>query len=386
MIMKKHIYWLLIIVLFAASCGESKKDQSAIITEKKVKLQKLKSEQQKLNDEIAKLDAEIARLDPKSAEGTAKLVSTMILAPKDFSHFIELQGRIDADNIAYVTPRGGPGQVRAVYVKKGDFVRQGQVLLKLDDAIIRSQIAGLQSQLSYARDLYQRQQNLWKEDIGTEVQVISARNNVNTLERQLATLNEQLSFTNVRAGISGVADEVNIKVGETFTGNPMQGIKIVNTNSLKMMANIPENYISRVKKGSKVEIVVPDLNNRVITSSISLVSQSIDPNTRGFIAEASIPYDANLKPNQVANMRIQDYAADQAISIPINVVQSDEKGKYVFVVEKKGEQLLARKKSIYLGESYGGVVEVKSGLNAGDILITEGYQNLYEGQILTTTL
>ena len=386
MIMKKHIYWLLIIVLFAASCGESKKDQSAIITEKKVKLQKLKSEQQKLNDEIAKLDAEIARLDPKSAEGTAKLVSTMILAPKDFSHFIELQGRIDADNIVYVRPRGGPGQVRAVYVKKGDFVRQGQVLLKLDDAIIRSQIAGLQSQLSYARDLYQRQQNLWKEDIGTEVQVISARNNVNTLERQLATLNEQLSFTNVRAGISGVADEVNIKVGETFTGNPMQGIKIVNTNSLKMMANIPENYISRVKKGSKVEIVVPDLNNRVITSSISLVSQSIDPNTRGFIAEARIPYDANLKPNQVANMRILDYAADQAISIPINVVQSDEKGKYVFVVEKKGEQLLARKKSIYLGESYGGVVEVKSGLNAGDILITEGYQNLYEGQILTTTL
>lgn len=386
MIMKKHNYWLLIIVLFAASCGESKKDQSAIITEKKVKLQKLKSEQQKLNDEIAKLDAEIARLDPKSAEGTAKLVSTMILAPKDFSHFIELQGRIDADNIAYVTPRGGPGQVRAVYVKKGDFVRQGQVLLKLDDAIIRSQIAGLQSQLSYARDLYQRQQNLWKEDIGTEVQVISARNNVNTLERQLATLNEQLSFTNVRAGISGVADEVNIKVGETFTGNPMQGIKIVNTNSLKMMANIPENYISRVKKGSKVEIVVPDLNNRIITSSISLVSQSIDPNTRGFIAEARIPYDANLKPNQVANMRILDYAADQAISIPINVVQSDEKGKYVFVVEKKGEQLLARKKSIYLGESYGGVVEVKSGLNAGDILITEGYQNLYEGQILTTTL
>lgn len=386
MIMKKHIYWLLIIVLFAASCGESKKDQSAIITEKKVKLQKLKSEQQKLNDEIAKLDAEIARLDPKSAEGTAKLVSTMILAPKDFSHFIELQGRIDADNIAYVTPRGGPGQVRAVYVKKGDFVKQGQVLLKLDDAIIRSQIAGLQSQLSYARDLYQRQQNLWKEDIGTEVQVISARNNVNTLERQLATLNEQLSFTNVRAGISGVADEVNIKVGETFTGNPMQGIKIVNTNSLKMMANIPENYISRVKKGSKVEIVVPDLNNRIITSSISLVSQSIDPNTRGFIAEARIPYDVNLKPNQVANMRILDYAADQAISIPINVVQSDEKGKYVFVVEKKGEQLLARKKSIYLGESYGGVVEVKSGLNAGDILITEGYQNLYEGQILTTTL
>ena len=386
MIMKKHIYWLLIIVFFAASCGNSKKDQSAILTEKKVKQQKLKSEQQKLNDEIAKLDAEIARLDPKSAEGTAKLVTTMVLAPKDFSHYIELQGKIDADNIAYVTPRGGPGQVRAVYVKKGDFVRKGQVLLKLDDAIVRSQIAGLQSQLSYARDIYQRQQNLWKEDIGTEVQVISARNNVTALERQLATLNEQLSFSNVRAGISGVADEVNIKVGETFTGSPMQGIKIVNTSSLKMMANIPENYISRVKKGSKVEIVVPDLNNRIITSTISLVSQSIDPNTRGFIAEARIPYDANLKPNQVANMRILDYAADQAISIPINVVQSDEKGKYVFVLEKKGDQLLARKKSIYLGESYGGLVEVKSGLTTGDVLITEGYQNLYEGQILTTAL
>ena len=384
--MNKYSFLVFLPLIFFISCGESKKDKSAEITEKKVKLQELKTEQQKIGEEIAKLEVEIAKADPTAASGTAKLVSISLLTPQDFSHYIELQGRIDADNIAYVTPRGGPGQVRAVYVKKGDFVRQGQVLLKLDDAIIRSQIAGLQSQLSYARDLYQRQQNLWKEDIGTEVQVISARNNVTTLERQMATLNEQLSFTNVKAGISGVADEVNIKVGELFTGSPMQGIKIVNTNSLKMVANIPENYATRVKRGSKVEIVVPDLNNRIINSTINLVSQSIDPNTRGFIAEAKVPFDASLKPNQVANMRILDYAAKEAIAIPINVVQTDEKGKYVYIVEKKGQQLIARKRTIFLGESYGGLVEVKSGLTAGDTLVTEGYQTLYEGQIVTTSL
>jgi len=382
--MKQHILLLLLIGLIAASCGSSKKDEAADLNDKKAKLQKLKNEQKKLAAEITELEAAIAKADPTAVTGNAKLVTVMPLSSQDFNHFIELQGRVEAENTAYVTPRGGPGQVKAIYVKRGDAVRKGQLLLKLDDALVRSQIAQVQSQLTYAKDLYNRQQNLWKEGIGTEVQVLTARNNVTSLERQLATLREQQAFSNVYAEISGIADEVNIKVGETFTGSPAQGIKIVNTGSLKISANIPENYITRVKRGTPVEIVVPDINNRVFNSSISLISQSIDLNTRGFIAEAKVPYDANLRPNQVAQMKILDYSAKDVVTVPINVVQSDEKGKYVYIMVKEGDKMVARKKSVNIGESYGNLIEIKAGLTGGEQLITEGYQNLYEGQLVTT--
>ncbi len=376
--MKKNIYGLLIIGVIAASCGSGKKDNDSVVTDKKVELQKLKTEQKKLNESIAKLESEIGKAEPGTVTSSAKLVTVTPLSTQNFTHYIELQGKVDAENIAYVTPRGGPGQVRLVFVKKGDFVKKGQLLLKLDDAMVRSQMSQLQSQLSFAKDLYQRQQNLWKEEIGTEVQVISAKNNVTSLERQIATLREQASFSNVRAEISGVADEVNIKVGETFTGSPMQGIKIVNTGSLKIVTDIPENYISRVRRGSPVQIVVPDLNNRVIKSSISLISQSINPDTRGFTAEAKVPYDASLKPNQVAQMKILDYSANDAVVVPVNVVQTDEKGKYVYVMEKTGDKTTARKRPVNIGESYDGMIEIKYGLKAGEQLITEGYHNVRE--------
>ncbi|MDQ3551093.1 MAG: biotin/lipoyl-binding protein, partial [Bacteroidota bacterium] len=223
--MERKIYWLLIIAFFTASCGNTKKDETANLNDKKAELQSLKNDQKKLSEQILQLEADIAKADPSIASSNAKLVSIMPVLQQDFTHYIELQGRVEADNIAYVTPRGGPGQVTAVYVKRGDAVRKGQVLLKLDDAIVRSQMAQLQSQVAYAKDLYQRQQNLWKEGIGTEVQVLTARNNVTNLERQMSTLREQLAFSNVQAGISGIADEVNIRVGETFSGSPAQGIK-----------------------------------------------------------------------------------------------------------------------------------------------------------------
>ena len=383
MTIMKHILVILLTGILLASCGSAKKDDAGDLSDKKAKLQKLKNDQKELAAEITALEATIAKADPSAVTANAKLVTVMSLSNQDFNHFIELQGRIEAENIAYVTPRGGPGQVRAIYVKKGDAVRKGQLLLKLDDALVRSQISQVQSQLTYARDLYNRQQNLWKEGIGTEVQVLTARNNVTALERQISTLREQQSFSNVYAEISGIADDVNIKLGETFTGSPMQGIRIVNTGSLKISANIPENYVTRVKRGTPVEIVVPDVNNRVINSTISLISQTIDPNTRGFIAEAKVPYDGSLKPNQVAQMKILDYSAKNVVAVPVNVVQTDEKGKYVYIMEKEGDKMVARKKAVIIGESYGNAIEIKSGLTGGEQLITEGFQNLYEGQVVT---
>ena len=310
---------------------------------------------------------------------------------------------MDAENVSYISPRMGPAQVKAVYVKEGQPVKKGQLLLKLDDAIIRQSIIAsrknletVKTQLAFAKNIYQRQKNLWEQNIGTEVQVISAKNNVETLQSQLSgadesikVLNEQLNTSNVYSDVNGIADVVNIRVGETFSGMGAMGaqIKIVNTSSLKIVISVPENYLTRIKKGSAVLYSIHDANLKDLPSTISVVSQSIDPTMRGFIAEAKITSNPLLKVNQTALLRIMDYAADKAVVIPVNVVQSDETSKYVFVMEKQSNgRTTARKKTVLVGEVYGDFVEIKSGLTAGEQLITEGYQSLYEGQLISTQI
>lgn len=382
-----------------ASCGGSKKEGEAAINDIKAKLEKAKKEKAGHEADIKKLEADLLKLDTNAANNAKiKLVSVAPVTTQNFQHFINLMGKLDADNISYVSPRGMGGQVKAIYVKQGQLVKKGQLLLKLDDAIMRQtivaskqQMEGLKTQLGYAKNLYQRQKNLWDQGIGTEVQLITAKTNVTSLENQLdaagegvKTLQEQLSTANVYSDVTGIADLVTVKLGETFPGMGM--IKIVNTSSLKAVINVPENYMTRMHKGSQVQITIPDAN-KTVNSAISLISQSIDPNQRGFIAEAKIPYDAILKPSQSVVVKILDYAVANAVVIPVNMVQSDETGKYVFVLTKSGNgKATAHRVIVTIGEVYGEKVEIKAGLKAGDQLVTEGFQNLYEGQTITTTL
>ena len=388
--------------IILASCGNSKKEGDALLNDKKAALEKLKADKSKTDAEIKILQDELAKIDTGAANtAKIKLVSVAPVTTQNFQHFIDLMGRVDADNISYISPRMGPAQVKAIYVREGQFVKKGQLLLKLDDAIMRQsvtaarqQLEGIKTQLGFAKNIYQRQKNLWDQGIGTEVQLISAKTNVTGLENQLTaageqikTIQEQLNTANVYSDVSGIADQVNIKVGETFTGVTMQGvqqIKIVNTSSLKVITNVPENYLTRMRKGSPVQITIPDAGKK-INSTIALISQSIDPLQRGFIAEAKIPYDGSLKPSQSAVVKILDYAAANAVVIPVNVVQSDETGKYVFVLTKSSNgKTIAHRVVVTIGEVYGENVEIKAGLKAGDQLVTEGFQNLYEGQMIAT--
>lgn len=380
--MKQLIMMFMLVVL--AACGGGKKDASATLNDKKLELESLRKEKEAVTDKIAKLEDEINKLDPASAaEASKKLVAVTALQPQDFAHYIDLQGRISTENVYVVTPRGMGGQVKAVYVKQGDRVKQGQLLLKLDDAVVRQQMAQLKTQLDYARDLYNRQQAVWKEGIGTEVQVLNARNAVENLEKQQSLLNEQLAMSSVYAQASGVAETVNIRVGETFTGNPAAGITIVNPSQLKAVVDVPENYASKVKKGMEVIVDVPDLQKR-INARITLVSELIGQTNRSFTAESKIPADPLLKPNQIAIIRILDHSSKNAIVVPVATVQSDEKGKFVYVMDMQNGKAVAKKKNVVVGELYEDRIEIRQGLQANDQLITQGFQGLYEGQLITT--
>jgi RND family efflux transporter MFP subunit len=383
----KQILTLSLALLLAAAitgCNSEAKDKKGDVAEKQKELAEKKAAVSKLNTEIDALEAEIAKLDPSTVKAQqAKLVAITPVSTENFTHYIDLQGKVEAENTYNVMPRGLPGQVRGLYVKQGDRVRKGQLLLKLDDAVIRQNIQTAKLAVANAENVYQRYKNLRDQDIGTEVQLIAYKNALEQARGGLAVLQEQIALTNVYAPVSGIAEQVNIKVGETFSGAPPFNIQIVNTADLKVVTDIPETYVSRVKKGTPVLITIPALN-RKYNSTVTLISQSIGNTSRGFTIECKLPADANLKANQVATVQIQDYSSPTAIAIPISTIQTDENGKFVLVAKREKGRMIARKKAVGIGELYGDQIEVKTGLQPGDTLITQGFQNLYEGQLITT--
>ena len=385
-------------IIFLASCGaSSSKDSKSELALKKETLEKLKSDQTKLNDQIATIEKDIRKLDTSAlANEKAKLVTIASLKPTSFDHYIDLQGRVDAVNISYVTPRGNPGQVKALFVKKGDAVHKGQLLLKMDDVIAKQSLSAAQqslsatkSQLDLAKDLYKRRQNLWSQGIGTEVDVLTAKTSAENLEAQykaqsdnLKNAQEQVNFTSVYSDVDGVADDVNVRVGEFFNGTAQ--IKIVNKQNLKVTTQVPENYLGKVKVGSHLVINLPDIN-KTIDATVNVASSLIDNNSRSFYIEAKLPAEKDFYPNQVAMVKILDYSVKNTLTIPVNTLQTDDKGKFVMVASQENGKMVARKRPLEVGEFYGDKMEIKSGLKEGDTIIVEGFQGLYDGQLITTT-
>lgn len=375
--------FLMICMLFSLAACSGNKEENKDVAAKKAELEKLTKERDAIVAKIATLETEIQKISGATAEEKTKLVEVTTLITQDFAHYIDLQGKITTENVYNVSPKGMGGQVKAIYVKQGDNVKAGQLLMKLEDGIIQQNIKQVESQLSFAKNIFSRQENLWKEGIGTEVQFLSAKNNVEGLEKQLALVKEQLGTTSVIAQVSGVVETVTIRVGETFVGSPMAGITIVNPSSMKAVVEVPENYVVRVRKGMPVIISVPDLNE-TFNSTISLISETINATSRSFVAESKMPGKSNIKPNQVAVVKILDHAAKNAIVVPVETVQTDEKGKYVYILSVENGKNIARKKTVTIGEFYDELIEVNTGLAKGDKLITKGFQGLYDGQLIST--
>ena len=394
----KKLSTLLLPVFLLVACGGNT-GKNGDVAQLRQQIEKIKKEKTALEATLRDLEQQLELADPSAAK-TALLVSVDTLQKGAFAHYIDLQGRVEAEDMAYVAPSGMGGLVKAVYVKTGQRVAKGQTLLKLDDAVARQQLAAAQQQtgmlkarVEQAQTILQRYENLWKQNIGAEISVVNARADVEALNAQLraaqaqvAMAQEQVNMTNVKAEISGVIEEVNVKVGELFSAQaaatPGMGIRIVNNSRLKVVTNIPENYIGRVNKGAKVEIQVLEATSTPFTASLSVVGESINAATRSFNAEAIIPANPSIKPNQTANVRILDYKVDSTVTVPLNTVQRDEKGRYVYVVEQKGNRMIARKMSVITGEAYGGRIEIKAGLNNGQLLISRGFQNVYDGQVV----
>ena len=385
------LFTLSLLVLVTA-CGGGDNNVKA----KQKSLASLKKQALDLNAQIVALEKEVEKAGGASA-AKAILVATDTIQAETFTHYIELQGKVESESVSYITPRAGGGQVRAIYIKRGDRVKRGQLILQLDNTLIKQSAAAatqnietLKSQAALAKAVYEKQKNLWEQNIGSEIQLMTAKTNADALASQLRAANEQLgmvkdqlAFTSIYSDVDGVAEEVNVKVGDLFLG-PGQ-IKIVNTSKLKLTAQVPENYAGKVKVGTELTLTFPDIQ-KTINNKVNVLGNVIDPLSRSFYIESKLPIDNNFRPNLLAQVKIKDYEKKDAISIPVNLLQTDEKGKFVYVAVMEGGKMFARKKMVSTGEFYGNNIEVLGGLAAGDILISEGYQSIYEGQLISTSI
>ncbi|MBA9079642.1 MULTISPECIES: efflux RND transporter periplasmic adaptor subunit [Rufibacter] len=371
--MKKQILASFLAMAVVTACTNQPQD-------KETQLASLKKQQAELTSQITKLEGELQK-EGKGAKVVAVPVSAVTVQPETFRHYLEVQGRVDFDQNVMVSAKV-PGVLTSVRVKRGDRVSKGQVLATIDAALVDQQIAALRPNLDLARTVFQKQKNLWDQKIGTEIQYLQAKNNVESLERQIATLRETKAQYTITAPISGEVDEVIPNSGESVA--PGVGIiRVVNTSGGKILAEVSEAYASKIKKGDDALVLIPDLNQEIMTT-VRVVGSNINPTNRSFTVELGVkPSEqgkVQLRPNMVAVVRIQDYIKENALTIPLEVVQKDEQGNFVYVVEQKGGQKIAAKRTITTGTSYNGKIEVVAGLKANNQVISAGAQNLNEGQ------
>lgn len=367
---------LLMVVLgsaltFLSACGGGAPDKAA-------QLAALKDQKAKIEAEIAALEKELGPAN--GSEKRVKTVGLMEVTPGAYRHYIDLQGKVDAEENVPVTAKM-PGTLTRIYVKNGDAVRKGQLLAQVDDAVLLKQLAELENQLKTAEDIYNRQKSLWDQKIGTEVQFIQAKSQKESLENAIATMKENWSNTKIYAPINGTVDMVVLKTGQAISpGLPL--CNIVNLSDLKVVGDVTEAYASKVRKGDQVVVFFPDLKKE-ITTRITYVSKTINPSTRTFSVECTLPSGEDYRANMIAVMKIIDYQNPNAITVPVNLIQTAEDGDFIMAAEKTGEkQAVAKKVNITQGSNYNGIVEIKNGLKKGDFVISTGFQDINNGEAI----
>lgn len=344
-----------------AACGHKQKDYKAQLAD-------LKKQQADVAAQIAKIQAEHPA--PDSSKVTD--VGVVEIKPMQFTNYVEIQGKIDAQDNVVAYPQM-QATITHIYVKPGQHVSRGQVLVQLDNSVLKQQIAQGEAQLSLASTVYQRQKNLWDQKIGTEVQYLQAKTNYEAGQKQLAGVRDQAAMYTIKSPISGTVDQMDLKLGQVATPG-QTGIRIVNADVLKVKADVPESYSGDVSQGNKVKILVPDANDSLVTN-LTFAAKVIDPTSRSFAIEVKLPERKTLRPNMTAILKIASYNKNNAIVVPVKAIQKSESGDFVFV----NNNGVAKKLIVKAGATYGGQTEILSGLKTGDALITEGASDIEDG-------
>ena len=358
--------------MFLASCGGAEKPTDAKAQEE------LKSIQLQIAD-LQKKEQELLKQLGGNESARTKLVETQTIALATFQNDLTVEGMVDAQNSTIATSKV-PATVTEILVKVGQQVSAGQALARLDNTSLVQSKRELEQQYDFAKTLYEKQMRLWKKGVGTEVQYLSAKNQMEALGKSLNTLNANIDMYTIKAPIDGSVEAVDLKVGQVAAPG-MPYFKVVNVSMIKAVAEVSEAYSGSVHQGDAVEIEFPDLNKK-INSRIGFASKFIDPLNRTFKVEIPLLGVKDIKPNMVARLKITEYQKNNTVVVPSNCVQVTEKEAFVMVAKEENGKIVAQKQLVKLGLSNKNNTEVIDGLQVGDLLIVNGFQELAEGQVL----
>jgi len=377
--MKKLMIFIAFAIIFAACGATSTKDMPADLAGLKGLLKNKQTEMLNLKEEIDSIKVKIEKLDPNFMKKEIPVVELVELKREDFNHYVEVQGSIDAGETKYVSSEL-PGKIMKLYVKEGNRIKRGQLLATIDAENIRKSIEELNTGLELAKDLYDRQKRLWEKNIGSEIQYLQAKNNMERLEKSLATANTSLAKSRIYSPLSGTVARLMNKEGEVASpGMPI--LHLISISKVKIKADVPEVYIRDIKRKDLVKVRVPvlDLEKNV---PVYRIGQIINQNNRTFEVEVRLNNpNYELKPNLLAMLYVNDYKVEDAVAVPLELVQQDLSGKsFVFAVEEKEGKYFVAKKLIETGIVYEGKIEVLSGLEGTEKLVTTGAQYLAEGE------
>lgn len=370
------------IAALAACGGEAVESVDSLIEAKD--LAKMQERRGSISQEIAALKEDMAKLDVVISElDTNKklpLVSVREIKEENFKHYVEVQGDVMTDQALVIYPEV-PGILKKVFVKMGDQVKEGQLLAAIDDSGIREQLEALEYQAELAKTTYERQERLWKKDIGSELQYLNAKTNYQSAQKAAEQARAQLEKTQLMAPYSGIVDDVLADKGQLLAPGQSPVIRLVNLQEMYVSADVPESYLATVAKGKETKIVLPVLDTTIV-AEVSKMSNYINPNNRTFRVEVNIPKNNGMiKPNLMAKLEINDYSNEKALLIPLSLISENSTGQqYVYIAAQEGNKTVVHKTIIETGFQQGDYIEVLSGLKNNDQIIEEGARVVKDGQ------
>ncbi|NNF19364.1 MAG: efflux RND transporter periplasmic adaptor subunit [Flavobacteriaceae bacterium] len=381
----KNVLYIPLALLLLAACGDSK-EQSVDDMISDGNLETLRTRRSNISEQQRSLEADIAKLDSAIAllsdEENYPLVSTIEATVAPFNHFLELQGDVKTRQNVLVYPEMG-GTLDRILVAEGQRVQKGQVLARIDDGGMSSQLGQLRTQAELAKTTFERQKRLWDQNIGSEIQYLQAKANYEAQKDAVSQAESQLGKSTIRAPFSGIVDDVIKDEGTVVAPGPGSEVfRIVNLSDMYIEVEVPERYVGSVTEGKEVKVFFPVLGDS-ITTKVRTTGNFINPNNRSFTVEIPVPNKQDkIKPNLTARVMINDYTNEEAILIPQSIISENAEGEqYTYLAaDPENGNAIARRSIITTGLTQGNEVEILSGLKAGDQVIKEGARSVKDGQ------
>jgi RND family efflux transporter MFP subunit len=380
----KQLITLVFASLILISCGGEGKNSTTSVIEKgtleemRAKRTELVAKAESLRKELELLDDAIGKKDTNEK---LALITTFTVKDTVFNHYVELQATVQTkENLMLGSEFGGI--LQQVYVKEGQKVAKGQTLARVDDGGLSSQLAQMETQAALAKTTFERQENLWKQKIGSEIQFLQAKTNYNAQLKAVAQMKAQLSKTIIKAPFSGTIDEIISERGSVVgPGTPI--MRIVSLGNMYLEAEVPEKNIGTIKKGSDVIVNFPVLGE-TFNSKVTQAGNFINPANRSFTIQIAVPNKSgNIKPNLSSKIQLKDYSNSKAITVPTSIISENADGEQFLYVAQNPDKngiAIAKRVIVKVGLSQGELVEIVDGIKDGDLIIKEGARSVKDGQ------